>query len=72
MSGQVGYQAYAESTGGKTFDGRDMPSWEELPGRIQAAWDAAAKAIAKTVYRAVEATEACPETQRAPSGYPNG
>lgn len=36
--GQVGYEAYAQSTGGKTFDGRDMPTWEQLPERIQRAW----------------------------------
>jgi hypothetical protein len=33
-----GYEGYAKSTGGKTFDGRDMPTWEELPLRIQEAW----------------------------------
>ena len=32
-----GYEGYAKSTGGKTFDGRDMPTWDELPARIQAA-----------------------------------
>lgn len=42
--GQVGYQAYAQSTGGKTFDGRDMPRWEQLPERIQQAWIAATQA----------------------------
>lgn len=43
--GEVGYKAYALSTGGKTFDGRDMPAWEELPERIRGAWEAAASAI---------------------------
>jgi hypothetical protein len=43
--GQIGYQAYALSTGGKTFDDRVMPCWEDLPERIQAAWEAAAAAI---------------------------
>lgn len=33
-----GYEGYAKSTGGKTFDGRDMPKWSELPPRIQDAW----------------------------------
>lgn len=41
---QTAYQAYAESTGGKTFDNRDMPKWDELPARIQAAWQAAVDA----------------------------
>lgn len=32
------YQGYAEHTGGKTFDGRDMPAWADLGERIQGAW----------------------------------
>ena len=36
-----GYEGYAASTGGKTFDGRDMPQWVDLPDRIKEAWRAA-------------------------------
>ena len=43
--GEAGYTAYAEHTDNKTFDGRDMPNWRDLPVRIQAAWEAAAGAI---------------------------
>lgn len=43
--GAIGYEAYAVSTGGKTFDGRDMPKWHDLPHRIQEAWEASALAI---------------------------
>lgn len=43
--GQAGYEAYAKQTGGKTFDGRDMPTWEQLPDRIKEAWSAAAQGI---------------------------
>jgi hypothetical protein len=43
--GQVGYEAYAAHTGGKTFDGRDMPLWAALPERIRDAWEAAAVAM---------------------------
>lgn len=42
---RAGYEAYAKSTGGKTYDGREMPKWDELPTRIQNAWKAAAKGI---------------------------
>lgn len=45
--GQIGYEAYALSTGGKTYDDRDMPRWKDLPERIQAAWEAAAAAISR-------------------------
>jgi hypothetical protein len=39
--GRIGYEAYAKSTGGKTYDGRDMPKWRELPPKIRKAWEAA-------------------------------
>lgn len=70
--GEVGYRAYAESTGGKTFDGRDMPAWSALPPHVVRAWNDAGKAIAKRVYEAVQASEPCPETLPAPKGYPFG
>jgi hypothetical protein len=40
------YAAYATATGGKTWDGRDMPTWADLGERIQGAWRAAAAAVA--------------------------
>jgi hypothetical protein len=39
--GRAAYEGYAAYTGGKTFDGRDMPTWQELPPRIRNAWGAA-------------------------------
>lgn len=42
---KLAYEAYATSTGGKTWDGRDMPAWEDLGRTIQTAWDAAAQAV---------------------------
>ena len=46
--GQTGYAAYARSTGGKTYDGRDMPTWEGLTDKIREAWRCAAAAAAMT------------------------
>jgi hypothetical protein len=46
--GQIGYEAYAAFTGGKTFDGRDMPTWEQVKAsgtKVADAWEAAARAI---------------------------
>lgn len=43
--GQVGYEAYAKQTGGKTFDGRKMPQWDDLPENIKLAWEAAGEAM---------------------------
>jgi hypothetical protein len=49
--GQVGYEAYFAAAGGKTFDGRDMPSWDYLGTskgglETQRRWEIAALAIA--------------------------
>lgn len=44
-NGQIGYEAYAKKTGGKTYDGRDMPQFFDLPQNIRDAWEAAANAI---------------------------
>ncbi len=55
--GAIGYDAYAKFTGGKTFDGRDMPKWEDLPPRIKQAWAAAAQSITDAVDRSVPARE---------------
>lgn len=43
--GRLGYEAYAAHTGGKTYDGRAMPEWADLPDGIRAAWSASARAI---------------------------
>lgn len=42
---RTGYEAYADYTEGKTFDGRDMPAWDDLGDPIQNAWAMAAGAI---------------------------
>ncbi len=43
--GRIGYEAYAVSTGGKTYDGRDMPTWDGLTNKIRTAWCDAASAV---------------------------
>lgn len=43
--GETAYRAYAEETGGKTYDGREMPAWADLGESVQQAWVAAAHAI---------------------------
>lgn len=45
---RVAYEAYAESTGGKTFRGEDMLEFDALPINIRQAWAAAAKAVHPT------------------------
>ena len=43
---QVAYDAYGESTGHKNYQGQPMPVWDDLGDSIQAAWVAAALAVA--------------------------
>jgi hypothetical protein len=43
--GEIGYRAYSAFTGNKTYDGREMPAWENLTDKIRGAWEAAAQGI---------------------------
>jgi len=38
------WNAYAEQAGGKTFDGKPLPTWPELGEDRQSCWHAAAAA----------------------------
>jgi hypothetical protein len=46
---EAGYDAYFASREGKTYDGKPMPTFKELPYGICLAWQACAKAIKKQV-----------------------
>ncbi len=46
--GQIGYERYARSTGGKTWDGKPMPTWDQILERtphVARAWEDAAHEI---------------------------
>lgn len=50
--GQIGFEAYNESTGGKTFDGRPIPPWSQVETaspHVVKAWSAAGEAIASEI-----------------------
>lgn len=47
------YQAYGSFTDWKNFQGNPMPVWEELPLRIQLAWDAVTKVAVNPEWRDV-------------------
>lgn len=64
--GEVSYNSYARITGGKTFDGRDMPTWDDLGDRIQIAWEAAAKAAVHNWRHGPECE--CPESRPTGTG----
>jgi len=61
VSGEVGYQAYCESVGGRAFNGDALPRWEDVPGRIRDAWDHAAAAIVAEACRAADKPSAVDE-----------
>jgi hypothetical protein len=54
---EAAYEGYKESTGGKTFDGRDMPTWLQIgikTPHVQLAWIAAVK----STFRLLQVTDA--------------
>ncbi len=58
--GRIAYEAYAVSTGGKTYDGREMPSWGELPEKIRAAWVVAATVVYEDTKKEIVDTDVLP------------
>ena len=46
---KVMYAAYSEQAGGKTFDGKPLPTYEELGTDRQSCWKAAAEAAIQTI-----------------------
>ncbi|ULH17403.1 hypothetical protein MF271_18965 (plasmid) [Deinococcus sp. KNUC1210] len=48
---QIGYESYAAQTGGKTWNGLDMPTWDALPTHTVDAWQMAALGIYTAVSR---------------------
>lgn len=40
--GQRAYERYREAVGGRTFDGKPMLEFAEMPERIRGGWEAAA------------------------------
>jgi len=51
------YAAYAESTGGKNFQGNPMPLWNGLPEPIQRAWIASTSKVVEILYSAAIAVD---------------
>lgn len=46
---KVAFEAYCESVGGQTHDGKPIPAWEDLTHEVRSAWHAAAQAVALTL-----------------------
>jgi hypothetical protein len=78
--GQVAFEAYNESKGGLTYDGKPIPPWSSLEGpvgeAVQRAWEAAAVAVQTLAYERV--SEVCdlymasvPSDDAVRAGYTN-
>ena len=46
---QSAYHAYCKAAGGKTFDGKPLPTYAQLGAERQACWMAAAQQVAAEV-----------------------
>lgn len=44
--GQIAFEAYNESKGGVTYDGKPIPPWSDVGDAVRAGWEAAASAVA--------------------------
>lgn len=42
---KLAFDAYSKAVGGKTFDGRPIPQWEDVGETVRAGWIAAANAV---------------------------
>jgi hypothetical protein len=51
LMGKIAFDAYAEAVGGKTYDGKPIPKWDDLSINIQQAWNKAAWAVMDEVNR---------------------
>ncbi|OPZ37796.1 MAG: hypothetical protein BWY99_01800 [Synergistetes bacterium ADurb.BinA166] len=72
---QDGYEAYGAAAEWKAWDGKPMPTWDELRPDIVMKWEAAARAMAAHV---IQARQGMPcgvcgvsPRQDAPIGHPN-
>ena len=43
--GKIAFEAYVEAVGGKNYDGKLIPKWENLATPIRQAWHQAAWAV---------------------------
>lgn len=53
QDGQIAYNAYGDHASWKTFDGRDMPRWDELGPVVRSHWIAAAARVARRTLASV-------------------
>jgi hypothetical protein len=63
------WNAYAVQAGGKTFDGKPLPTWDELGEERQACWVAAASVTADRIEKLEAALREITESARLVGDY---
>jgi len=43
--GQIAFEAYNEAVGGKTWDGKPIPAWQDVSEKVRNGWNKAAVAV---------------------------
>jgi hypothetical protein len=68
--GREAYHRYGRVVGFRTWDGRRIPAFDELPALIQSAWVAAGTLPQNTI-SIDDAGASCADGQKQPSRYEN-
>lgn len=47
--GKVAFTAYSETKNWKTYDGKQIPAWNDLPHDVRTGWELAARAVEQAI-----------------------
>lgn len=53
LLGRTAFEAYSDSVGGHTYDGKPIPTWPSLSDAVRLGWTRAASAVAACVVGAL-------------------
>lgn len=51
--GQIAFEAYKEDLEGKTYDGKQIPNWEDLGERVKHGWEKSAEMISRGTIKGI-------------------
>jgi hypothetical protein len=54
--GKVAFDAYSAQVGGRTYDDKPIPTWEQVTDAVRGGWNAAAQAIAAEILAPLDMT----------------
>lgn len=53
--GRIAFEAYSKSVGGKTYDNKPIPAWDDLTDQVRAGWTTAAAEVAERLSQITQA-----------------